>query len=72
MPYILVLYHSSHGSVKSMAHEICDAISSNNMEVKLRTFIKQSESDIVVTQDDLMHCQALAFGSPTRFGMMAS
>jgi len=72
MSYILVLYHSSHGSVKSMAHEIYDAISSCNMQVKLRTFVKQSESDIVVTQDDLIHCQALAFGSPTRFGMMAS
>lgn len=72
MSYILVLYHSSHGSVKHLAHEIADAIEQHGCEVKLRTFVAQEPNDIVVTKDELRDCQALAFGTPTRFGMMAA
>ncbi|ATC94207.1 NAD(P)H:quinone oxidoreductase [Pseudoalteromonas tunicata] len=72
MAYILVLYHSSNGSVRNLAYEIADAIEQHGMEVKLRTFSAQQPQDIVVTKDDLIHCSALAFGTPTRFGMMAA
>lgn len=69
---ILVLYHSSHGSVKAMAHELADAIIATGQEVKLRCFVANDNTDTAVTLDDLRTCTALAFGTPTRFGMMAA
>ena len=69
---ILVLYHSSHGSVANMAHEISDTIDNLGATVKLRTFEKKQPHDIIITKQDLIECDALAFGTPTRFGMMAS
>ncbi|QTH71984.1 NAD(P)H-dependent oxidoreductase [Pseudoalteromonas xiamenensis] len=68
---VLVLFHSSQGSVRAMAQTIAEAIISQGAEPVLRTFTQQLESDIVVSLDDLKQCHALAFGSPTRFGMMA-
>ncbi|MFC3032400.1 NAD(P)H:quinone oxidoreductase [Pseudoalteromonas fenneropenaei] len=70
-PRILVLYHSSHGSVKAMAHDIADAVLAAGAEPLLRTFVARASDDIEVTLADLQHCDGLAFGSPTRFGMMA-
>jgi len=72
MPTILVLYHSSHGSVSAMANEIYDTLSAHGADVRLRTFVQKQPHDVVVTKQDLVECDGLAFGSPTRFGMMAS
>ncbi|ALU41498.1 NAD(P)H:quinone oxidoreductase [Pseudoalteromonas rubra] len=72
MPEILVLYHSSHGSVAAMAHEIADTLEFHGAQVRLRTFVAKEAHDIVVSKQDLIDCDALAFGTPTRFGMMAS
>jgi NAD(P)H dehydrogenase (quinone) len=69
---IVVLYHSSHGSVEAMAHEIAESIEQLGATALLRTFVAKNPHDIVVTKDDLIHCDGLAFGTPTRFGMMAS
>ncbi len=72
MPRILVLFHSGHGSVRAMAHELADAITAAGAEACLRTFEVREKGDIQVSKQDLIECDGLAFGSPTRFGMMAS
>ena len=72
MTTILVLFHSSHGSVRAMANEIADAAEALGANVLLRTFERREAHDIVVSKDDLIACNALAFGTPTRFGMMAA
>ncbi|ODS14565.1 NAD(P)H:quinone oxidoreductase [Pseudoalteromonas tetraodonis] len=69
---IVVLYHSSHGSVEAMAHEIAESIEQQGATVLLRTFVAKNPHDIVISKDDLVACDGLAFGTPTRFGMMAS
>ena len=72
MTKLLVLYHSRHGSVANMAHEIAETIESEGGEAVMRTFVKQHPNDCVVTKQDLIDCHGLAFGCPTRFGMMAA
>ena len=69
---IVVLYHSSHGSVEAMAQEIAESIEQQGASALLRTFVAKNAHDIVITKDDLINCDGLAFGTPTRFGMMAS
>ncbi|MBQ4833303.1 NAD(P)H:quinone oxidoreductase [Pseudoalteromonas sp. MMG010] len=69
---IVVLYHSSHGSVDAMAHEIAEAIEMQGDTALLRTFVAKNPHDIVINKEELVQCDALAFGTPTRFGMMAS
>lgn len=71
-PSIVVLYHSSHGSVAAMAHEIADAIELQGGTALLRTFVSKKPEDIVICKEELINCDGLAFGTPTRFGMMAS
>ncbi|MDN3380620.1 MULTISPECIES: NAD(P)H:quinone oxidoreductase [unclassified Pseudoalteromonas] len=71
-PTIIVLYHSSHGSVAAMAHEIADAIELQGGTALLRTFVVKNPEDIVISKEELISCHGLAFGTPTRFGMMAS
>ncbi|MDK2595328.1 NAD(P)H:quinone oxidoreductase [Pseudoalteromonas obscura] len=72
MATILVLYHSSHGSVEAMANEIAETLNAQGATVRLRTFVQRQPHDIVVTKQDLIECDGLAFGTPTRFGMMAA
>ncbi|OHU86597.1 MULTISPECIES: NAD(P)H:quinone oxidoreductase [Pseudoalteromonas] len=72
MVTVVVLYHSSHGSVEAMAHEISDALEFHGANVKLRTFEKKHEHQQIISKTDLIECDALAFGTPTRFGMMAA
>ncbi|CAM4399077.1 NAD(P)H:quinone oxidoreductase [Pseudoalteromonas ostreae] len=69
---LVVLYHSSHGSVAAMAHEIAESIECQGGTALLRTFVAREPHDIVISKDDLILCDGLAFGTPTRFGMMAS
>ena len=63
MSTLLVLFHSSHGSVRAMANEIAEAAEAQGATVLLRTFEQREAHDIVVSKDDLLRCDALAFGT---------
>lgn len=82
---VLILYFSRHGSTKTMAELIARGVEKNtDCEALLRTVPEISEvceqvEDSIpasgapyVTLDDLKQCDALALGSPTRFGNMAA
>ena len=85
MTEILVLYYSRNGSVKALAELIargCESIA--DCSVRLRTVpavsssVEAVEDEIpdsgapYVTHQDLIECNGLALGSPTRFGNMAA
>jgi NAD(P)H dehydrogenase (quinone) len=82
---ILVLFYSLHGHTAAMARQIARGVESvNGMEARLRTVppvTDQRRGDSVsvpesgppwATPADLVECQGLALGSPTRFGNMAA
>ena len=85
MTEILVLYYSSHGATRQMAALIARGIESvPGCQARLRTVPRIStvceavEADVptagapYVSLDDLLECDGLALGSPTRFGNMAA
>jgi len=82
---VLVLYYSSSGSTRLLAHEIalgidsverCEAIVrtvpsiSANSEASIGSI--PDSGDPYASIEDLAACEGLALGSPTRFGNMAS
>lgn len=82
---ILVLYYSRHGATRRLAELIGQGIDSvPGCEARLRTVpavssVAEATASNVPDQgapyvelDDLRECAALALGSPTRFGNMAS
>lgn len=82
---LLVLYYSRGGSVAKMARHIAHGIESvSDCQAIIRTVpsvsttCESTESDIpdsgppFATHDDLINCDGLALGSPTRFGNMAA
>jgi NAD(P)H dehydrogenase (quinone) len=85
MTNILVLYYSRGGSVAEMARHIAHGIESvSDCKAMIRTVpsvsttCESTEPDIpdsgppFATHDDLINCDGLALGSPTRFGNMAA
>ena len=84
MKDILVLYYSRHGATSRMAQQIALGIEEAGCNARLRTVpnisttIEALENDIpesgapYASLDDMQECIALAVGSPTRFGNMAS
>jgi len=85
MPQLLVLYYSRHGATEKMAQLIArgaEEISGITALIRtvpeVSTVCESTENDIpesgapYVTLEDLKNSQALALGSPTRFGNMAS
>ena len=85
MTQVLVLYYSRHGNVADMARQIARGVESvNHCEAVLRTVPPVSATpesiapDIpeagppYATAEDLIACDGLALGSPTRFGNMAA
>lgn len=85
MKTVLILYYSRHGSVSQMAQHIARGVESiPDSEACLRSVPEISEvceavADSIpdsgapyVTLDDLKTCDALALGSPGRFGNMAA
>lgn len=85
MPTVLVLYYSRHGATKSMAQQVARGVKSvDSVDAKIRTVANISTTCEVVEEDipseghpyvelaDLEQCDALALGSPTRFGNMAA
>jgi NAD(P)H dehydrogenase (quinone) len=82
---ILILYYSRFGAVAQMANEIARGVESvPNSEAIIRTVppvspVTEASEDSIpasgppyVTLEDLQSCDALALGSPTRFGNMAA
>lgn len=85
MKQVLILFYSRHGSTTAMAQQIARGVESNTgVEAILRTVppvseICESTADSIpdsgapyATLDDLKNCDALALGSPGRFGNMAA
>ena len=82
--FLLILFYSTSGSTKKLAHAIADGAEEFGMSVKIRTVPRVSsniektepsvpvENEIYCTKEDLVECSGLAIGSPTRFGSMAS
>lgn len=83
-PRILVLYYSVHGSVAAMARQIARGIEAGGGQAQLRTVPRVAAVTTVAepavpedgapycSLEDLAACDALALGSPTRFGNMAA
>jgi len=82
---ILVLYYSRNGATEALAREICNGVDSvDEAAARLRTVpqvspVSEASSAAVpasgppyVTNDDLLDCDGLLLGSPTRFGNMAA
>ena len=82
---ILVLYYSRHGTTAEMAQLVARGIEEvNGVQARLRTVpevsaVCEATADTVpadgapyVALEDMKECAALALGSPTRFGNMAS
>ncbi len=85
MKNVLVLYYSRHGATAEMASLVARGVESvDGVEAMLRTVPEISETCEAtdaqvpisgapyVSLDDLKNCDALALGSPTRFGNMAA
>ena len=85
MKKVLVLYYSRYGATAKMAEQIAIGVNSvSDVEAFIRTVPAVSpETEIAkpavpsegapyVSKEDLKNCDALALGSPTRFGNMAA
>ncbi|MCE2706237.1 MAG: NAD(P)H:quinone oxidoreductase [Proteobacteria bacterium] len=85
MVEVLVLYYSSGGNTKSLANLIARGIQSvDGVKARIRTVplvspVCEAISPAIpdagnpyVTLEDLVECDALALGSPVRFGNMSS
>ncbi len=85
MTSVLILYYSRHGSVADLASQVAYGVESvDGCEAVLRTVPPVStvaeatapaipeEGDVYAETADLLSCDALILGSPTRFGTVAS
>lgn len=86
MSKVLVLYYSSYGHVETMAKAVAEGAASVAgtevvvkrvpelipEEVAKRSGIKLAQDAAIATVDELPTYDAIIFGTPTRFGMMAS
>ncbi|EWH09599.1 NAD(P)H:quinone oxidoreductase, type IV [Catenovulum agarivorans DS-2] len=84
MTNILVLYYSRNGSTKNLAHQIAQGVEKTGAQAIIRTVPSvsadtqaispeiPSDGDIYATEQDLVNCDGLIIGSPTRFGNMAA
>jgi NAD(P)H dehydrogenase (quinone) len=85
-PKVLIVYHSSYGHVETMAYAVATgarAVESAEVLVRrvpelmpedaMRTSgMKVEQPAKIVAPDDLIDCDAIIFGTPTRFGNMSS
>lgn len=86
MSKVLVLYYSSYGHIETMAKAVAEGAASIPgtevvvkrvpelipEEVAKRAGIKLQQDAPIATVDELPTYDAIIFGTPTRFGMMAS
>ena len=75
MSHVLILYYSRNGTTKKLAQQIAMGVDSKGLESRILTVPSahgNNEDDTELCQlKDLQECDALALGSPTRFGHMA-
>ena len=64
MTKLLIIYHSQTGNTEAMARAVYEGASSAGATVTLR---KAADA----TEEDVLTCDAVAFGSPVYFGYMA-
>jgi NAD(P)H dehydrogenase (quinone) len=81
---VLVVFHSKHGATQALAEAIALGAQSKGCEAIIRCVPPVSDNinertssipekgHLYVTKQDLKECHALAMGSPTHFGNMAS
>jgi NAD(P)H dehydrogenase (quinone) len=76
---MLVIYHSLHGHVESLARAVgAGATSVRNTDVRIRRFPDPDSAGPVrsafdeATLDDLRWADGIAWGTPTRYGAMAT
>lgn len=85
MAKVLVLYYSSYGHVEQMAQAVAEGARAGGADVDIKQVPELVPEDVrkksgykvdqdapVAKVDDLKDYDAVIFGSPTRFGMMAS
>ncbi|WP_113906337.1 NAD(P)H:quinone oxidoreductase [Aliidiomarina celeris] len=85
MAKVLVLYYSSYGHIEQMAQAVAEGARNGGADVDILrvpelvpTEVAQSsgykleQSAPIAKPDDLTQYDAVVFGTPTRFGMMAS
>lgn len=78
MTKVLVLYYSKRGNTQKMARLMARGIETvDGCEAMLRTVESdlpdaEKPSDMVITEQDMIDCDALIIGSPSYFGNMAS
>ena len=84
MSYALILYYSRQGATAGLAQQIAIGVEAGGLEARLRTVPAvtatcesttpaiPAQGPPYATLDDLRDCQALALGSPTRFGQMSA
>ena len=83
-PYVLILFYSRGGHVRELALQVARGVEQTGVEARLRTVpavsaVSEASAAAIPEQgapycqmNDLLHCSALALGSPTRFGNMAA
>jgi NAD(P)H dehydrogenase (quinone) len=86
MTKVLVLYYSSYGHLETMAGAIAEgakSVSGTQVDIKRvpelvpeeaakKSGLKLDQAAPVAAVDDLANYDAIIFGAPTRFGMMAA
>lgn len=73
---VLILYFSRHGSVAALAEKIAVGVAAAGATAMIRT-VPGFSNDYplqhpLVQKDELINADALALGSPVRFGLMAA
>jgi len=76
---VLVVFYSLHGHVEALAHAVSEGAESvRNTEVRLRRVPDFGDAKSIdraideVTHDDVRWADAIAWGTPTRYGVMAT
>ena len=73
---VLVLYFSRHGAVAALADKIAIGVQQAGAEAIIRCIpplsTEHSSRHAIVSMTELSQCDALAFGSPVRFGNMVA
>ncbi|RUO35235.1 NAD(P)H:quinone oxidoreductase [Aliidiomarina sanyensis] len=85
MAKVLVLYYSSHGHIERMAYEVAKGAQAGGADVDIKRVPELVPEDVarasgyhldqaapVAKPMDLVKYDAIIFGTPTRFGMMAA
>jgi NAD(P)H dehydrogenase (quinone) len=73
---VLVLYYSRHGGVAALADKIAIGVQQTGAQARVRCIPPLDAEHVsrhaIVSQQELAQCDALAFGSPVRFGNMVA